>query len=73
MKIFAKPMSYSKLSDIDYGTVFDINGEFYMKLNYDTNAPEKKVVHLGSGVVSNVSDDATVLIVNGYFVKDFEA
>lgn len=43
-----------------------------MKLNYETNASEKKVIHLGSGVVSNISDDATVLIVNGYFVKDFE-
>ena len=49
MKILAKPMNYGTLESAEYGAVFDLKGELYIKIKLESNNAEVIAVHLGTG------------------------
>ena len=57
MNIVRKTVRARKISELDFGDVFEIDGECYMKVSGEAfNA-----VNLGVGIVVDVTNDATIL------------
>lgn len=76
MNIMANPKNIAKAEDINYGTVFEMCGEFYIKINCrlcdcNTDNMDITITHLGSGIVKKILKDEYVHVVSGYFVEDY--
>ena len=72
MEILIAPKNHITVGEIDYGTVFELNGELYMKLDYDCNRSNETVVHLSDGVVIKLNGETMVNIINGCFVENYK-